>query len=51
MITTTCDRCGAVIGEEHCRVHRERETFWGAPCSYPVIAAYVCPECGYEWEA
>jgi len=51
MITTSCDSCGAIVEEEHCRTHRERENFWGASCSYTVIDSYVCPECGYEWGA
>lgn len=29
MTATTCDDCGAVVGEDSCRTHRERETFWG----------------------
>jgi len=51
MTATTCDDCSAIVGEDSCRTHRERETFRGAPGSYTVIDAYVCTGCGYRREA
>jgi RNA polymerase subunit RPABC4/transcription elongation factor Spt4 len=50
-MAATCEECGAFVPDEDCRMHREWENFWGAPCSYTVIDAYVCPECGYRWGA
>lgn len=51
MMGVTCDSCGASVPDEDCRTSREWEEFWGAPCSYTVIAGYICPECGFVWEA